>query len=70
MALENRGVPTVVICTEPFLNSALVHAKTFGKPDSRPVTIPHPLGGIEAGLVMERAAAIRDRIVAVLTNGG
>jgi hypothetical protein len=70
MALENRGVPTVVICTEPFLNSALVHAKTFGKPDSRPVTISHPLGGIEAGLVMERAASIRDRIVAVLTNGG
>ena len=27
MSLENRGIPTVVVCTAPFLDSALIHAK-------------------------------------------
>jgi len=57
----------VVICTEPFLNSALVHARTFGVPGFQPVSIPHPLGGLEPERVRERAVSIQDRIVAALT---
>ena len=51
MTLENRGVPTVVLCTDPFLNSAFRHANTFGRKDFRPLGFPHPLGGLkpEAG---------------------
>ena len=67
MTLENRGIPTVVICTQPFLNSAHVHARTFGRPGFRPVGIPHPLGGIPAALVLERAESIVDEVVAALT---
>jgi hypothetical protein len=67
MTLENRGIPTVVICTQPFLNSAHVHARTFGRPGFRPVGIPHPLGGLPGALVLERAESIVDDVVAALT---
>jgi hypothetical protein len=67
MALENRGVPTVVVCTKPFLDSALVHARSFGRPNFQPVVIPHPLAGLGPALVRERAASIQDVIAAALT---
>jgi len=70
MTLENRGIPTVVICTEPFLNSAHLQARTFGRPDFQPVGIPHPLGGIDQSLVQQRASAIYDQVVKALTSGG
>jgi len=68
MSLENRGIPTVVICTEPFVNSANIHSQMFGRPGFKPVHIPHPLGGLDAEQIMERAASLRDQIVAVLTE--
>ena len=60
----------MVICTEPFVNSALVHARTFGAPDFKPVAISHPLGSIARDTVKERAFAIRDQVIAVLTGPG
>ena len=66
MTLENRGIPTVVICTQPFLNSAHVHARTFGRPGFHPVGIPHPLGGLTSTLVLQRAESIVDEVVAAL----
>ena len=68
MSLENRGIPTVVICTEPFVNSATIHSQMLGRPDFKPVYIPHPLGGLDAQQIMQRAASLRDDIVAVLTE--
>ena len=70
MTLEGKGIPTLVICTNPFLNSAHVHARTFGQTDFRPVGIPHPLGGLKPEAVKERAESILDEIVAALTQEG
>ena len=70
MTLENRGIPTVVICTQPFLNSAHVHARTFGRGGFQPVGIPHPLGGLTGSRVLERAKSIVDEVAAALTMGG
>jgi len=70
MALENRGIPTLVVCTGPFLDSALVHARTFGRPGFQPVVIPHPLAGLGPSLVRERAASIQEVIAAALTTPG
>lgn len=70
MTLEGKGIPTVVICTNPFLNSAHVHARTFGRTGFRPVGIPHPLGGLKPPVVKERAESILDEIVAALTLDG
>ena len=68
MALENRGVPTVVVCTGPFLDSAHIHARVLGRPEFQPVVIPHPLGGLGPEEVRQRAAAAEDQIVAALTK--
>ena len=38
-----------------------------GRPDFQPVRIPYPLGGLDTEQIMERAANLRDQIVAVLT---
>ena len=70
MTLEGKGIPTVVICTNPFLNSAHVHARTFGRTGFRPVGIPHPLGGLKSEAVKDRAESILDEIVAALTQDG
>ena len=68
MELEIRGIPAVVICTDPFLNSAEVHARTFGRIDFKPVGIPHPLGGITADAVKDRAELLIEGIVEALTS--
>ena len=68
MELENRGIPTVVICTDPFLNSAFRHARTFGRPEFRPLGIPHPLGGLAAPMVQTRAHELQQQVAAVLSG--
>ncbi|MBP61573.1 MAG: hypothetical protein CMJ62_08605 [Planctomycetaceae bacterium] len=70
MSLENRGIPTVVICTGPFMDSANIHARIFGRSGFQPVEIPHPLGGIRAEQVSEKAAAAAEQIIAALTKQG
>ena len=68
MTLENRGVPTVVLCTDPFLNSAFRHANTFGRRDFRPLGFPHPLGGLKPEQVAVRAEELEQAVVDVLTT--
>ena len=68
MSFENRGIPTVVICTEPFMDSALLQAKSFGRSDFQPVNIPHPLGGLDASAVIGRAIMAEEQIIAALTE--
>ena len=68
MTLENRGVPTVVLCTDPFLNSAFRHANTFGRRDFRPLGFPHPLGGLTPDQVAVRASDLEQAVIDVLTN--
>ena len=70
MSLENRGIPTVVICTGPFLDSANIYARIYGRSGFQPVVITHPLGGIEAERVNEKAAAAAEQIIAALTRQG
>ena len=70
MSLENRGIPTVVICTGPFLDSANIHARIYGRSGFQPVVITHPLGGIEAERVNEKAATAAEQIIAALTRQG
>ena len=70
MSLENRGIPTVVICTGPFLDSANIHARIYGRSGFQPVVITHPLGGIEAERGNEKAAAAAEQIIAALTRQG
>ena len=70
MSLENRGVPTVVVCTGPFLDSANLHARVFGRSGFQPVVVAHPLGGLRLEQVNEKAATAAEQIVAALTKQG
>ena len=67
MTLENRGVPTVVLCTDPFLNSASRHANTFGRKGFHPLGFPHPLGGLKPEQVAVRANELEQAVIDVLT---
>jgi len=69
MALENRGIPTLVVCTAPFLDSALIHARTFGRSGFQPISIPHPLGALDREGVKARSATIQDQVIKALTSG-
>ena len=70
MTLENRGIPTVVVCTGPFTDSAHLHARMLGRDGFRPVVVPHPLGGLEPEHVRQRAAEAERQIIAALTAEG
>ena len=41
--LERRGIPTVGVATEPFLDEALEQARVLGMPDYRMVYVRHPI---------------------------
>ena len=68
MTLENRGIPTVVVCTGPFIDSAHVHARMLGRTGFQPVSIPHPLGGLSSEGVSQRVAVAEEQIISALTT--
>ena len=53
--VRRRGVPTAVICSDPFERLGRTQAKVFGVPELPLVMIPHPLGGIPMDEVRARA---------------
>jgi hypothetical protein len=66
--LEGRGIPTVVLCTEVFMDSAVAHAVAYGLPEARVVSVQHPLAAIAPQAVAARADAVIDRIIAQLVG--
>jgi hypothetical protein len=41
--LEQLGVPTAAVATEPFVDEALEQASALGMPEYRMVFVPHPV---------------------------
>lgn len=66
LVLEELGVPTVAIVTEPFAPLAAGLAASLGTPDVRIAEIPHPLYGIGTDEIDERAGRAVERVVAAL----
>jgi hypothetical protein len=60
--MERQGVPTVLVCTEPFLPLARAVARQEGLESLAVVTIPHPIGGLAAHELDEALAAAVDRV--------
>ena len=67
LALEERGIPTVLLCTEPFMNSAGDHAAAFGSPDYQAVRVGHPLASLRPDQAEARADEVLTHVVARLT---
>lgn len=66
--LEARGIPTVAIHTEVFMNSAIAHTAAFGRPDLRFVSVEHPIAAITDGELRDRAQVIVDAVADLLTG--
>ncbi len=68
IAVERRGLPTVVVVTTEFLTTARIAATAAGVPDYPFTVIDHPLGSLTPDQLAERAdlamAQIRFRLAA------
>ena len=68
LAFEDRGIPTVLLCTEPFMNSARDHAEAFGSPDYQAVQVRHPLASLTPEQARARADEAIGGVIASLTG--
>jgi hypothetical protein len=68
LALEEHGIPTVLLCTEPFMNSAYEHAAALGNADYQAAQIGHPLASLTPEQVRARADAAFAGLIAILTG--
>jgi hypothetical protein len=53
--LENKGIPTLALCTEAFTEALTALARIHGRPDKEWARIPHPFGSLDDSAVRERA---------------
>jgi hypothetical protein len=70
ITLEKAGLPTAVICTEPFIPSARAMAKIQGIPDYPYIILPHPLGSLSAGELRTHAMRAAPEVLSVLLGKG
>jgi hypothetical protein len=68
LAFEDRGIPTVLLCTAPFMNSAREHAEAFGNPGYTAVRVGHPLASLRPEQARRRADDALEAVIAVLTG--
>lgn len=66
--LEERGVPAVALHTNTFMNSAVTHARAYGRPDLRALAVPAPIANQNREAVRRKAEGVLDAVVAALTG--
>ncbi len=66
--LEERGVPSVAICTEVFFAAGKVQARVLGYNELEPLTVAHPIQSLTPEQIRERTEGIVDKIAARLTK--
>jgi len=70
ITLEKAGLPTAVICTEPFIPSARAMAKIQGIPDYPYIILPHPLGSLTPGELRTHAVKAAPEVLSILLGKG
>lgn len=68
IAVERRGVPTVVIVTTEFVTTARIAATAAGIPDYPFTVIDHPLGSLTPPQLAQRADRAMDQVLARLSG--
>jgi hypothetical protein len=63
------GRPTVVVATAAFAALAREEAVAQGLPDARIAVVPHPLGGVSDDVLLARADAAVDAVLALFAPG-
>ena len=69
IVFEQQGMPSASIITDVFKVTGLAMAKTWGLPDFRFVTLPHPIANLTEGELDQRAAAVAPEVVQLLVEG-
>jgi len=69
LALEDAGIPAVVVCSDAFGVTADAMAALKGSPGYHYVQIPHPVAPLGPEELRHRAVAALPEIVATLTAG-
>lgn len=67
--LERRGVPSVVIVTEPFVHAAEATARAQGMPDLAMVVVPHDYLVEDEAQVRVKLEPLVDQIISFLYVG-
>ena len=68
MELQKRGIPTVSVVTEKFVNLAKVTAKTLGYPDLPMLIVPHPFETLTRERIEQIADEKFDECIALLST--
>ncbi len=66
--MDDRGIPTVVLVTEPFIPTAQEIARIRELPDYRFAVLAHPLGSLDEAQTRERAQDAATQAVEILTG--
>ncbi len=66
--LEERGVPSVAICSEVFFSAGKVQARVLGYNEMEPLTVAHPIQSLTQEQIQERADSVVDKIIERLTK--
>jgi hypothetical protein len=67
-AFEDRGIPTVLLCTEPFMDSVREHAAALGNAEYQAVPVGHPLASLTPEQARARAEEALGSVIAILTG--
>ncbi|MBI3938397.1 MAG: hypothetical protein HY323_15580 [Betaproteobacteria bacterium] len=69
IVFEQHGVPSASIVTDVFKVTGRAMARTWGLPEFRFLTMPHPIGNLTDGELDQRASAIAPEVVRLLLEG-
>lgn len=64
--LEKLGIPTVVVCTDPFAKTAESMARRRGFPNYRYILVEHPLSSARPEGIHKRAQDALPEVLAIL----
>ena len=65
---EKNGIPAVVICTDPFVTSAVAMSKMKGIPEYPFAVMEHPLGSLDQDELKRRARKVTPEIASILMS--
>ena len=66
---EQHGIPSASIITDVFKATGAAMARTWGLPDFRFLSMPHPIANLTDAQLDERAEAIVPQVVKLLMEG-
>ncbi|MBI2456542.1 MAG: hypothetical protein HYV46_10475 [candidate division NC10 bacterium] len=64
--LEQRGIPTAVICTDLFVPNGRATAKAHGAPDYPFALVPHPMASASPAELARQAKEVLPEVLRLL----